>query len=345
MVANITKNGTLALLKTMSHRARMKRSCVTLIIVVFCCGCAPPHTGGVNLNSVAWMQTSEEYPALSLGAYTTARQNLDSALADRTWTALPSQVPTNGEQASALGKRPPAIIVDIDETILSTLPYQAWLIKNNTPFTPESWNAWVSEASAEAMPGALEFILYAMQRGVTVFYVTNRAYRGPLDRNANGRLDAGEEQVDLKPFTIANLVRLGFLPQHNISNDDALLMRGETGKDGRIKKGWGTSKTARRESVSSGYRILLIIGDDLNDFTGARNHRRGEGATASDDQEHSRNGRIDALERYRGHWGRSWIILPNPIYGSWERRLYDFSRTLPDEEKIRQKMDRLDTWR
>jgi len=185
-----------------------------------------------------------------------------------------------------------------------------------------------------------------MQRGVTVFYVTNRAYRGPLDRNANGRLDAGEEQVDLKPFTIANLVRLGFLPQRNISNDDALLLRGETGKDGRIKKGWDTSnKTARRESVSSGYRILLVIGDDLNDFTGARNHRRGEGATVSYGQELSRSGRIDALKQYRAHWGRSWIMLPNPIYGSWERSLYDFRHTLSDEEKIKLKMDRLDTWR
>lgn len=324
---------------------KMKRFCVILIIVVLCGGCAHSHTGWINLNSSAWMQTSEEYRAVSLGAYSMARQNLDNALEDRTWTALPSQVPTNGEQASALGKLPPAVIVDIDEAILSTLPYQAWLTKNNRPFTPESWNVWISEANAEAIPGALEFMQYTREKGVTVFYISNRAYRGPLDRNANGRLDPGEEQVDLKPFTIANLLRLGFLPQQNVSNDDALLLRGETGDDGRFRKGWGSSdKTARRESLSSGYRILLIMGDDLNDFTDYRNHWHGTRAAVSDDPKHSRNEHIDALDRYRAHWGRSWIMLPNPIYGSWERRLYGLRRTLSDEEKIKIKMDRLDTW-
>ena len=292
------------------------------------------------------MQTSDEYRAVSLGTYSMARQNLRNALEDRTWTALPSQIPTNGEQANALGKLPLAVIVDIDETILSTLPYQAWLTKHNRPFTLENWHAWISEANAEAIPGALEFIQYTKEKGVTVFYISNRAFRGPLDRNANGRLDPGEEQVDLKPFTIANLLRLGFLPQQNVSNDDALLLRGGTGEDGRVRKGWGSSdKTARRESLSSSYRILLIIGDDLNDFTGYRNHRNGTGAAASVDPTHSRNKHIDGLDRYRAHWGHSWIMLPNPVYGSWERRLYDYRRTLSDEEKIKTKMDRLETWR
>jgi hypothetical protein len=93
------------------------------------------------------------------------------------------------------------------------------------PFARESWHTWLSEASAEAIPGALDFVQYARKKGVTVFYISNRAYRGPLDRNANGQFDPGEEQVDLKPFTIANLVRVGFLPQKTISNDDAVRIK------------------------------------------------------------------------------------------------------------------------
>ena len=310
----------------MNCAGNMKRLCITLTVVSLCCGCAGSHTNRVNLNSVTWMQTSKEYRALMLGAYNMARQNLDHALEDRTWTALPSQVPANGDAASALSQLPPAVILDIDETVLGTLPYQAWLVKNDRPFTHRSWHAWVSEASAEAIPGALEFVHYAMEKGITVFYLSNRADRGALDLNVNGKIDPGEEQVDLKPFTISNLVRLGFLPQKYISNDDSVLLRGETASDGQLKKGWASSdKTDRREALSTDYRVVvLIIGDNLNDFV-------------SEDIP-------EALEPYRARWGRSWVMLPNPVYGPWEKRLYEVRHPLSDEEKIQIKLDSLNTW-
>ena len=303
--------------------SNMKRLCITLTVVLLCCGCTGSRTDRVNLNSVTWMQGSEEYRALMLGAYNMARQNLDHALEDRTWTALPSQVPANSDEASALGKLPPAVILDVDETVLGTLPYQAWLVKKGRPFTHISWHAWVSETGAEAIPGALEFVHYAMEKGVTVFYLSNRADRGALDLNVNGQIDPREEQVDLEPFTISNLVRLGFLPQRNISNDDSVLLRGETGRDGQLKKGWASSdKTDRRESLSTDYRVVLILGDNLNDFV-------------SEDIPEASN---------RARWGRSWIMLPNPIYGPWEKRLYGVRHPLSDEEKIQIKLDSLNTW-
>ena len=331
--------------KMMNCAGNMNRLWVTLTVVVLCAGCAGGHTGRVNLNSVAWMQTSEEYRALSLGAYNMARQNLDDALEDRTWTALPSQVPGNSEEERTLAGLAPAVILDIDETVLSTLPYQAWLVKNDRPFSRSSWNAWVREAGAKAMPGALEFVRYAMEKGVTVFYLSNRTCRGALDTNANGQIDTGEEQVGLKPFTISNLVRLGFLPQKNVSNDDSVLLRGETGKDGQVKKGWASSdKTVRRESLSSDYRIVLIMGDNLNDFIGFRKRQTDKGDKLPDALGQNQDTAVNMLDQYRARWGRSWIMLPNPVYGSWESRLYDFRHTVSDEEKIKIKMDRLDTW-
>jgi acid phosphatase len=316
----------------MIRSGNMKRLCITLTVVLLCCGCAGTHTGNFNLNSVTWMQSSEEYRATTLGAYNLARQNLDNALEDKSWTALPSQLPATGDEARALGEMPPAVILDIDETVLSTLPFQAWLVKNDRGFEPLNWHAWVSEASAEAVPGALDFVHYAMEKGVTVFYLTNRAGTGVLDTNGNGRIDPGEEQVSLKPFTITNLLRLGFLPQETVSNDDSVLLRSETGKDGRVKKGWASrDKTARREFLSSNYRVVLIMGDNLNDFTLYQKYQDGEGGDIQD-------------ARDRARWGRSWIMLPNPVYGSWEKRLYNSSGPLSDEQKIRKKLDSLDTW-
>ncbi len=293
----------------------MKRLYITFFVILLCYGCAGSHTGSANLNSVTWMQTSDEYRALTVGAYNMARQNLDHALEDKTWTALPSQVPVNSDQANVLAELPPAVILDIDETVLDTLPFQVWMLKNNQGFAPLSWHAWVSEASAEAIPGSLDFARYAMEKGVAVFYLSNRVARGAFDRNENGRIDPDEEQVDLKPFTVTNLVRLGFLPQKNISNDDSVLLRRDRASD----------KTARRESVASDYRVVLLIGDNRNDIV-------------SEDTP-------EALEQYRERWGRSWVMLPNPAYGTWERRLKNFRRTLPSEEKNRIKLDSLEAWK
>jgi len=321
-------------------------SAITVLMLMSCFGCTTSRPGLTNLNSTAWVQTSEEYRALSISAYHVARQKLDEALADKSWTAVPDQVPGNSEEASALARLPPAIILDLDETVLDTLPYQIWLMKHDEPFSALSWNAWVSEASAEAVPGALAFVKYAMQRGVTVFYLSNRDYQGKLDVNRNGIIAAGEENTALEPFTLANLVRLGFLPQAAVSNEDSVLLRGELARNGEMIKGWGVSdKTPRRHYLASRYRILLLLGDKLVDFIGYR-------ASDSDAYEdiyrffgQDRAARQAALDNYKGRWGESWILLPNPIYGSWERNLYDFRGDSSPEEKIDMKLDRLKTWK
>jgi acid phosphatase len=56
--------------------------------------------------------------------------------------------------------------------------------------------------------------------------------------------------------------------------------------------------------VASRYRVVAVLGDDLNDFVNAQ-------GKSSEER--------DALVRNNAHeWGTRWFILPNPIYGSWE---------------------------
>ena len=50
------------------------------------------------------MQTSEENCAFSVGAYHMVQQNLNHALADKTWTALLLQVAANSDEAHTLGQ-------------------------------------------------------------------------------------------------------------------------------------------------------------------------------------------------------------------------------------------------
>jgi 5'-nucleotidase (lipoprotein e(P4) family) len=187
-----------------------------------------------NLNAVVWMQSSLEYEATTEQAYRLARRQLDAALRDPQWTAAPEQT----GDASGL---PPAVIVDVDETVLDNSYYQARMIRDNTEFGPETWDAWCEEARATAVPGAVEFAQHAASRGVTVFYVTNRT-------------------ANLESATRTNLQAVGFPV---VETTDTVLTRGE-------RPEWKASgKGPRRALVAQSYRVLLLIGDDLGDFVEA----------------------------------------------------------------------------
>lgn len=184
-----------------------------------------------NLNAVAWIQSSLEYEATALQAYQLARLRLDEALADNGWSAAI-------EQKSDASNLPPAVIVDVDETVLDNSYYQARMIRDGTEFGPDTWDAWCEEARAPAIPGAVEFAGYAASRGVTIFYVTNRT-------------------ANLEAATRRNLLDVGFPVNEE---KDTVLTRGE-------RPEWQASaKTSRRGHVAETHRVLLLIGDDLGDF-------------------------------------------------------------------------------
>lgn len=237
-----------------------------------------------TFRATLWAQTAAEYPALALQAYRGAEVALERALADTTWTAAPV------EQLRGFGRLPPAVILDIDETVLDNAPYQARRIEVGGEFTPESWSEWVLEATAEPIPGAVEFTRRAEALGVAVFYISNR-------------------DAELEAATRRNLAAAGF-PLGDAS-EDRILSRGE-------RPEWGSDKTTRRAHVAARYRILLSVGDDLNDFVPARI---------------SRGEREEIVQRYRDWWGERFIVLPNPIYGSWESAILNWRTDLTPEER------------
>lgn len=189
-------------------------------------GTARPHE---TLNAAVWMQLSAEYEASTTQAYNAALYHLPAALADSTWSAIPR---TTGHAI-----KPPAIIVDVDETVLDNSPFEARMIRSDTVYNRPAWNAWVEERQAEAIPGALRFLNAAAERGVMIFYVTNRS-------------------SDLDAATTDNLRSEGFpLPE----GADQVLTRGE-------REEWTGDKATRRDHVAQSYRVLFLAGDDLNDF-------------------------------------------------------------------------------
>jgi len=120
-----------------------------------------------NFNSVLWVQTAAEYQASCDQAYNGALINIEKAIADTRWTGAL-------EQTNNFYELPPAVIFDIDETILDNSPYQAQLIMNDSNFKLSSWDQWIKMQTAESISGAVDFINYIQNLGVEIIFITNR---------------------------------------------------------------------------------------------------------------------------------------------------------------------------
>src|SRR4051794_1272744 len=149
----------------------MKRSFVVLLVLSFGAAgqtsTAPAPAIYENLNAVLWMQTSAEYRATVLQTYRSAEASLLRALADHTWTAAL-------EQTNAFADLPPAVILDLDETVFDNSAFQAQLTAEHGSYTEPGWSAWVANMRAGLVPGAADFLAMAHAHGVALFYVTNR---------------------------------------------------------------------------------------------------------------------------------------------------------------------------
>ena len=229
-----------------------------------------------SLLGTLWMQTSVEYHAVTRVVYRSAARQLDAALADKTWTAAV-------EQTGDFHDKPPAVILDIDETVLDNTPYQARQVRHHRAFQPGEWRQWSSERKATAIAGADEFCRAADSKGITVFYVSNRSD------------DATPAFTSERADTLQNLKDAGFPVR-----EETLLLTNQA-------KGWTSDKTARRQFLAARYRILMLFGDDLNDFI--------------DVQSLNVDQRTEKARRYEDWWGERWFALPNPTYGSFERAL------------------------
>lgn len=247
------------------------------------------------LLATLWAQRSVEFKGNALTVFALARIRLDEALADRNWTAAPV------EQKGDYQNLPPAIILDVDETVLDNSRYQVWMLKNDQTFSTKTWNQFCAAQISTAVPGAVEFTRYADSKGLKVFYVTNRAAVTEND-------------------TRENMAKLGFPMGGDV---DTFLMQGE-------KPEWGSAKGTRRAVVTKDYRVLLNVGDNFGDFD---DRYRGSAAD-----------RLKAFDSDMAYWGRQWLMIANPAYGSFDTAPFGHDFKKPREEQRKAKWDVLESW-
>ncbi len=234
--------------------------------------------------AILYQQKAAEYRALSYQAFNLARWQIDADFDKKNVKKLPK----------AERKRPRAIIVDIDETVLDNSPAQAYAVKNHLPFNLQDWYKWGDMRKAKALPGSVEFLNYAVSKGVKIFYISNR------------------DEVQ-KQATIDNLKNVGFA---DISAENVMLRTSGSGKE------------PRRKMASDKYRIVLLMGDNLDDFSDVFERK-----SVSD--------RFSETDKVKELWGKRFIVLPNAMYGTWESAIYEYQR-LTEAQKAEKRANALE---
>ena len=187
-----------------------------------------------------------------------------------------------------------AIITDLDETILDNSPGEAQVILEQKTHSSATWKEWTNLFAAPALPGAVDFLKAAHAKGISIFYISNR--------------DTGEIASTLK-----NLKALS-IP---CADPGHLLFQSNT-----------SSKVARRQEVMKKYEVVLLLGDNLNDFESCFEKK-------------PIPERLNETDRLEEEWGKKFIVLPNCIYGEWENALYDYRKKLTETEKDSIRVSRL----
>jgi 5'-nucleotidase (lipoprotein e(P4) family) len=182
--------------------------------------------------------------------------------------------------------KPLAIITDIDETVLDNSAYAVHRALENKDYETASWLDWTSRGIADTVPGALSFLQYAATKGVSVFYITNRD-----EKERTG--------------TMKNLVRFNF---PNTTDANLILKQTTSGKE------------SRRQQVMQNYDVVLLLGDNLSDFS-----------SLFDKQSYEK--RNEAATQLFNQFGNRFIVLPNPNYGDWETALYKYNNNLTAQQK------------
>lgn len=170
-----------------------------------------------TINAVLWHQTAAEYKALCYQTYNLAKIQLKLRLQHH---AFPYDLP-------------PAIVMDLDETVVDNSFFNAQLILDSTNYNRDRWMEWSNLMNAGEVPGALEFIAFTKDLGVKVLFVSNR-------------------RVAELQNTMENLKKLGVT---DLDSNQFYL---------RVDEG---SKKSRREEIAINHEIIMFFGDNLSDFS------------------------------------------------------------------------------
>jgi 5'-nucleotidase (lipoprotein e(P4) family) len=241
-------------------------------------------------DTMRWLYASGEAAGASIQTW---RQIADHAIAVAQRGEAPQSVPLGLPDADGgIGTpsclradgstKPFAAVFDVDETVLLNSGYEYWQAFSGKPYEPDEWKQWADNGAgiAQPVPGAVTGLKRLREAGITVIFNTNR----------NSDTAAG---------TAAAIEAAGVGPAVHLEN---LFLRGDDAM--------GSRKDGRRERIADSYCVIAMAGDNLGDFADIFN--------ADGDAIVARRAMV-ARGAYAQLWGNGWFLMPNPVYGAWQK--------------------------
>lgn len=182
--------------------------------------------------------------------------------------------------------KPLAIVSDIDETFLDNSYYAVERSKMGKDYDQKTWEEWTAKGIAKPLTGSQDFYQYAASKGIQVFYVTNR-----IEQERTG--------------TLKNLKKYNY----PLQSDANLILRSKE-----------SSKENRRKEIAKNYNIVLLLGDNLADFSDLFDKK-------------SEQDRSAAVKSSAKDFGKKFIIIPNVGYGDWESSFYQYKYDYTSQQK------------
>lgn len=174
------------------------------------------------------------------------------------------------------------VVLDVDETVLDNSMYQVEISRRGEPFTAASWDKWVWREEATPVPGAKAFLDSVRSLGprAHIAFITNR--------------EATQEAPTIRNLQAYGLWRDG----------DVILCRRDRSDSKEIRRQEVRQGTGRCEGLGP-RQIVALFGDQLFDM-----EERPAGLSVP-----------ELIRHYSGkdEWGTRYFMLPNPMYGYWER--------------------------
>ena len=238
---------------------------------------APPQLRGIQ-----YLYGSAEAAALTRQTWRILADFVDEQLASGVHEGVvltPDSTLTNARFLPC-ADRPPAIVLDVDETSVLNLGAEYDdLVANRRRFDEDVWDRWekMGAAYVAPTPGAKEALDRLRDHGVTVIFNSNRS-----SVNAVGA-EAALNAAGLGPA----------------KHGETLFLAGDDAK--------GSFKDGRRQTIAARYCVLAMAGDQLGDFSDL--FATEPNGVAARRASIAYSGIVDL-------WGNGWFVMPNPVYGS-----------------------------
>ncbi|MDV3457566.1 HAD family acid phosphatase [Sphingomonas sp. HF-S4] len=245
---------------------------------------APAARGSTAPAGIQYLYGSGEAAALSIQAYQALWNYLKVEIGYRRdkgqvrSVVLAPGSTLDNPRFEPCGKRPMAVVLDVDETALLNLGYEYDEAVRGRAYDPARWARWEQTGADKiaAVPGAAEALAAARREGFTIIFNSNRSVASAA------QTAAALEQAGLGPADLF----------------DTLWLRGE---------GEPSGKDARRAKIAQRYCIVAMAGDQLGDFSDLFN--------APDAPVLARRNSVEGT-LLAPLWGAGWFMLPNPVYGT-----------------------------